>query len=482
MAGGTGNDTLTLGAGDDTALFSGIATTLGLDQVDGGIGSDTVNFSGLTTAVLVDLAATALEAKTKNAAGAFIGLANTNSVENITGAAHADELLGDGLANVIKGGAGNDKITGRGGNDTLLGESGDDAFFFSTAFANGEYDKVDGGANIDTLDFTGLTQSISVNLDTRFGTGSVLVSGFSVSSVEVVGIENVIGTANNDSFNGSAAANVLRGGSGNDWMNGGGGADSLFGDAGNDVFFFNGGVVSSEFARIDGGTGTDTLSFVNFLSPAGVEVDLIHSGPTGFTARALRNSSYTPLANATSVENVEGSNWNDVLAGDTGANKLRGNNGRDLMTGRAGADTFQFERGDSGQTLTTKDTINDFAKGAVNVGDKIDYVDDMLIGGSNAAASASQASINATTGVASFAAGSGTTLADALFDITTRMTAATNTTGEFTFFKVGGAGPMQLFISDGVAGVTANDVLIQLNNITTVGSINLAFGDLTILA
>ena len=40
---------------------------------------------------------------------------------------------------------------------------------------------------------------------------------------------------------------------------------------------------------------------------------------------------------------------------------------------------------------------------------------------------------------------------------------------------------MHLFISDGVAGVGANDVVVQLNNTTTIGSINITAGDVTIL-
>ncbi len=61
------------------------------------------------------------------------------------------------------------------------------------------------------------------------------------------------------------------------------------------------------------------------------------------------------------------------------------------------------------------------------------------------------------------------------------MTAATNTAGEFAFFQVNNVGRMLLFISDGVAGVTANDTLVALTGITTVGSINLTSGDLSIL-
>ena len=83
-------------------------------------------------------------------------------------------------------------------------------------------------------------------------------------------------------------------------------------------------------------------------------------------------------------------------------------------------------------------------------------------------------------GVATFASGSGKTLSDALNDVMARFTAATNSAGEFAFFKVNGTGDFHLFVSDGAAGVTANDVVVQLVGVTTITSINLTGGNLTI--
>ena len=66
------------------------------------------------------------------------------------------------------------------------------------------------------------------------------------------------------------------------------------------------------------------------------------------------------------------------------------------------------------------------------------------------------------------------------FDIAASFTAATNTAGEFAFFKVNGSGDYYLFISDGTAGATANDDVIQLVGINSIGSIDLTGGNLTI--
>jgi len=132
--------------------------------------------------------------------------------------------------------------------------------------------------------------------------------------------------------------------------------------------------------------------------------------------------------------------------------------------------------------LATLDKIADYTKGALGTGDLIDYVSLLTIGGSAATATARQASINMTTGIASFASGSGTALADALLDIASRMTAATNTTGEFALFKVNNTGDYYAFISDGIAGVGANDVVIQLVGITSISNIDLTGGNLTFIA
>jgi hypothetical protein len=75
--------------------------------------------------------------------------------------------------------------------------------------------------------------------------------------------------------NGTAAAEILRGGAGNDSLSGGGGADVLRGGAGNDRL----GVADSAFRSIDGGLGTDTL----VLTGSGQTLDLTAIGATRIT-------------------------------------------------------------------------------------------------------------------------------------------------------------------------------------------------------
>jgi Ca2+-binding RTX toxin-like protein len=172
----------------------------------------------------------------------------------------------------------------------------------------------------------------------------------------------------------------------------------------------------------------------------------------------------------------------DTLAGAAGSDVIKGGVDSDRLTGGAGRDTFAFAAGDSGQGALTLDVITDFTKGALNVGDLIDYSASLTIGGSNAITTDTEASISITTGITTFKTGSGVTLSDALSDIATRFTASTDSAGEIAFFKVNNSGNFYAFISDGTNGVTANDVVIQLTGLTSIKAIDLTGGNLTILS
>ena len=126
---------------------------------------------------------------------------------------------------------------------------------------------------------------------------------------------------------GDSAANILEGGLGNDSLN--------------------------------GGAGSDTLSFAG--SAQSIQVDLGALGSPG------RGYSWDGLAqdNFTGMENVVGSNFNDVIFGDSAANILEGGLGNDFLSGGGSGDRFVFRI-----ALFGNDTIAQWDDGS----DVLDFV------------------------------------------------------------------------------------------------------------
>jgi len=158
---------------------------------------------------------------------------------------------------------------------------------------------------------------------------------------------NIIGTDSSDILIGTADADVINGRGGRDWIRGRGGDDSIGGDAGNDAL--SGGTGQDTLTggegddflsgdagddSIDGGGGTDTAVYVGALG--GVSADLA----SGLVSGAAGNDTLA------GIEDLVGSPFVDVLAGDAAANHLDGAAGNDLLEGRAGDDTLAGGTGD----------------------------------------------------------------------------------------------------------------------------------------
>lgn len=125
-------------------------------------------------------------------------------IENVVGGAGADSIIGNAANNVLQGGAGDDRLAGGAGSDTLEGGDGSDTASFADAAA---------GVTV-VLNDNGTDVRVTVGADT-----DVLRS-----------IENIVGSAGNDTLTGNSGANTLEGGSGGaDTLNGGAGDDRLIG-------------------------------------------------------------------------------------------------------------------------------------------------------------------------------------------------------------------------------------------------------------
>eukprot|EP01031_Cornospumella_fuschlensis_P022412 gene22412-27377_t len=488
LDGGLGADTLMGGAGNDTYVVDDAA-----DQV-----SEATLLNGTVDAGGVDQVNSSLS----YALGAFVENLNLtgNSAINGTGNALNNLITGNAAANTLNGGAGVDTLSGGAGDDLYLVDNLNDVVSESTLLNGtvdaGGVDQVNSSVNYTLSGFVEnllLTDTLAIN-----GTGDVVSEatllngtvdaggtdlvnsaltytlGNYVENLTLTGSSAINGTGNalNNSISGNAAANWLDGGAGNDWLNGGTGADTLVGGAGNDNYVVdNMGDLVSETTLLNGSIdagGNDTVSSSLAYTLGSFVENLTLTGTSAIngTGNALNNA----------ITGNTAANW---LDGGAGNDTLRGGLGADTLTGGAGSDRFGFAAGDAG-TSSAFDVITDYLKGAAGTGDLIDFAPNLVVGGSALAATATEASINAATGLTTFAAGTGLTLADAVAKINARFVSAADSGGEFALFKVNGAGDYYLYVSDG--SVATTDVVVQLVGVTSVAGINLNSGDLTLTA
>lgn len=446
---GNGNDEVYAGSGDDLVIGGNGA---GDDFYVGGDGIDTLRYTSAKNPVTID-------ARFGLAFGLDIGNDEFTEFEIIIAGKGSDLIYASPEGSQIEGNSGDDRIYGSISEDTLIGGDGNDVLDGGSS-----NDSMIGGSGNDTYYVD--SQNDSVTELIKEGTDEIkttlttftLANNFEILSFNGTSTETL-------TFNGNSVSNTISGSSGNDILDGKAGADWMLGEAGDDTYY-----VDNTKDLITDTSGSDTVySSVNFTLLSGLEnLTLI-----GNAANAIGNN----VANT-----LTGNSKSNTLTGNGGNDRLIGGNAKDILVGGAGSDTFVFNAGDSGQTTKTFDIIKDFAKGAVGTGDLIDYVTILTVGSSSGSATSSQASINQATGIASFAAKSGASLADAIADIASSFNSTTDSQGEFAFFKVNNKGNYYAFISDGNAGVTANDVVIQLVGVTTINAIDLADGNLNILS
>ena len=425
--------------------------------------------------------------------------------DTVNGSASDDELKtfsGDDVLNglagndVLDGGAGNDTLAGGSGNDTMDGGEGSDLYVIALAgdYNTGDVIQDTGASGTDEVRFTSATASTLTLESSLIGIETVVIgTGTGATAVTTattaLNIDAALVTTTL-SITGNAGNNSLTGGLGNDTLTGGAGADTFTVTSGTDTITDLGKkgadiliVASAATANATVTTAWTATSFTTNagtanISTNGLAVNL--AAATGANGYSVTNTGAATTLTGSRLDDVlTGGVGKDTLVGSAGNDTLTGGKGADSLTGGSGTDTFVFTTGDSGQTASF-DIIRDYFKGAVGTGDLIDFSANLTIGGSDTAATATQALINQDTGIATFAAGSGKKLGDALLDIATRFTAATNTSGEFSFFKVNNTGDYYLYISDGVAGVTADDDVIQLVGVSSISSIDLTGGNLTI--
>ncbi len=323
LAGGVGNDTYVVGAGDTV-------------NESAGAGSDTVQ-----SAVTWTLGSN-IENLTLTGTAAINGTGNT--LNNL--------LIGNSGANVLSGGTGADAMSGGTGDDTYVVDNASDTV---TENANEGIDTVQSsltytlGSNTENITLTGttaingtgnaldniLTGNSGANVLTggagndtyAVGTGDTVTEqanagtdtvqssitwtlGTNLENLTLTGTTAINGTGN-------ALNNILTGNSGMNVLNGGTGADVMAGGAGNDTYVVDnvGDVVTEN---------------------AGGGIDLVQSSITYVLGYDVENLTLTGV----SVINGTGNLLSNSLTGNAGNNILDGGAGADALAGGTGNDIY----------------------------------------------------------------------------------------------------------------------------------------------
>lgn len=263
---------------------------------------------------------------------------NTGILKNTSGVASAvlmDLDAGDDFYNGIKGSATGGIIKLGLGNDTAYGGAG------SESFAGGAGDDVlHGGAGADTADYAEATAGVTVDLNKV--TAQSIAGG--QGSDTLIDIENLVGSAFNDTLIGSAADNALEGGDGADMLEGGQGNDTLKGGQGNDTLV--GGLGNDS---LEGGDGDDTLEggAGNDVLKGGAGNNTAHySGSAAAWVDLTRQDGQSQITAGYGVDtligmtNLEGGSGADDFIGNAADNRLVGNGGNDTLKGGGGNDTL----------------------------------------------------------------------------------------------------------------------------------------------
>ncbi|MEL6476199.1 MAG: Ig-like domain-containing protein [Pseudomonadota bacterium] len=408
------NGTMTVDA-DQVANLGSIGLRSTASSINGVISltdanGETVDFSGLTLlageefrigltgfgsgqSVSIDLSGATLSSASETR---FDG---TSGNETYQGGDGADSVLGNGGTDSLAGGAGNDRISGGGGDDSLLGELGND-----TLTTGGGNDSVfgglgndvlnsntngsgllDGGADDDLIDIFINFQNSSVQGGA--GTDMLELNSANLTGTTIGGIEETIlssnGTSRVDaaqsgnlgaiSLSGTAASNAgnliftaaagqsvdlsglsLRpseilnistaGASTGDTfqidLSGatlGSNAQIDFRGANQDDTY----IASSALEDVFGGSGSDTISYS--ASFEGVTVDLGAQTVTGGDAAGDTISS---------IENVIGSGFDDLVTTSSSDNTFFGGEGSDIFVVNGDSDEYSVDT-DGATTVVT---------------------------------------------------------------------------------------------------------------------------------
>ena len=388
LIGGASGDTATTGAGVDTIITwagdDGITVNgTGNKTINGGAGTDTltVSTSGISNlGSFASIERTAASSSSGDREAAVYKLTYSNG----------DTISYSGIENLTVGSVSYTNIDPR-ENQNAFWSSSEHAVYLYKTTEGGSVNSPNPG---NIYDFTGFSASTDLSV---IGTSANDSNNFNWDRTSRLTADLTVNFGDGDDS--IAALRTLAG-------------DSIDMGAGNDqvnIYVNSGEAVNvHSLAKLDGGAGTDTLSFgVSGYGEAGATLTLTHRGATNFENLEGTAASETingdnnanVLAGGDGADTINGNGGNDTLYGrgsgssddsannilnggagnDTlitgnGQDTLDGGTGADTITSGSGADTIVLRVGDGGSTLAAADTITDFTDGT----DKLGMDDNLL--------------------------------------------------------------------------------------------------------
>lgn len=240
---------------------------------------------------------------------------------DLVGTDGVDALAGRDGNDTLSGGRGDDQLTGGAGDDRLSGGSGKNL--------------LDGGTGFDTVSYADSVSGVKIKLGN---------SGWQSPATGIIdrliSVEGVIGSAYADRFAGTDDSQSFAGGGGDDVIFASGGADS-----------------------VDGGAGTDLLSFVSWAQ--GVTASLAHAGyQTLGEAGSIKIASIERLIGSSYDDRLSAAATGSELTGGAGDDVLVGNVGNDFLFGQSGFDIASYESAREGVSVSLATTAIQVTGGA----------------------------------------------------------------------------------------------------------------------
>ena len=330
LVGGSGTDTLVSNGGDDT-LVGGSGETVyrinpGSDPDVEATGADNIlDFSIASLGITLNLADDIGQLQVVDSNGDVVSL--NGQFNTYIGSPNGDNITLNDNDDLVYAGAGTNTITGGSGHDSIVGGSGNDIIYAgsgsSTITGGTGNESIVGGTGNDIIYAGSGTSTITG------GTGNDSIAGGSGNDIIYAGNghSTITGGSGSDSIVGGTGNDIIYAGTGTSTITGGGGNDTLIGGTGNDIIY--GGAASS---TLTGGTGNESIV-------GGSGNDIIYSGNGNST-----------ITGGSGNQSIVGGTGNDIIYGGAGNATITGGGGNDSIVGGTGNDIIYG--GASSSTLT----------------------------------------------------------------------------------------------------------------------------------